>query len=396
MDRRNFIKTAGVGVCGTVMGGCSSAASRSQMDVLSEHKIAGVRTVSVGLYYPRLVGKNSTKNVHGRGGKRNVYVITTDKGALGWGHSQKNPVNTKQAIEGMIGRPVSEFIDPARGILTPQVNFADIALHDLAGVILDKPVYEMLGFSGKLANPCYSGMIYFDDLEPPEAPSGIDKVMANCQYDYDLGYRQLKVKIGRGNKWMPKEQGLKRDIRITKLIARSFPDCRVLVDGNNGFSAEQFLRFMDGIENVKLFWIEEPFQESRKDLELLKAYLNNNCPDTLIAEGEAGFDRDFLMDLAKDGLVDVFLPDICGYGFSNWRKLMPQLIDRAIPTSPHTWGNALKSNYTAHLAAGMGNVLTIEGVTCSSADVDLSGYELADGLLTCPDGPGFGMQLLNL
>ncbi|MCK5175412.1 MAG: mandelate racemase/muconate lactonizing protein, partial [Planctomycetes bacterium] len=87
---------------------------------------------------------------------------------------------------------------------------------------------------------------------------------------------------------------------------------------------------------------------------------------------------------------------ICGYGFSNWRKLMPQLIDRAIPTSPHTWGNALKSNYTAHLAAGMGNVLTIEGVTCSSADVDLSGYELADGLLTCPDGPGFGMQLLNL
>jgi L-alanine-DL-glutamate epimerase-like enolase superfamily enzyme len=271
----------------------------------------------------------------------------------------------------------------------------DIALHDLAGVILDKPVYELLGNAGKKSNKCYTGMIYFDDLEPAESPAGIDKVMENCQSDYDRGYRQFKVKIGRGNKWMEAEAGLARDIEITRLIAKTYPDCDVLVDGNNGFEVDQFLRYMRGIGDVKLFWIEEPFQEEREGLLKLKDYLEKHSPKTLIAEGEAGFDKEFLLELERDGLVDVFIPDICGYGFTKWRKLMAELRNKKILTSPHTWGSLLKSYYTAHLAAGMGNVVTIEGVTCDSGDIDLSGYKLADGMLRVADGAGFGMKLLR-
>jgi L-alanine-DL-glutamate epimerase-like enolase superfamily enzyme len=74
---------------------------------------------------------------------------------------------------------------------------------------------------------------------------------------------------------------------------------------------------------------------------------------------------------------------------------MAELKRRKIITSPHTWGSLLKSYYTAHLAAGMGNVVTIEGVTCESDDIDLSGYKLADGLLTVAADPGFGMKLLK-
>lgn len=39
-------------------------------------------------------------------------------------------------------------------------------------------------------------MIYFDDLEPAQNPSGIDQILKNCKQDYDFGYRQFKVKIG--------------------------------------------------------------------------------------------------------------------------------------------------------------------------------------------------------
>ena len=47
---------------------------------------------------------------------------------------------------------------------------------------------------------CYSGMIYFDDLTPfYNKPAGVDIILKECQFDYDLGYRQFKLKIGRGN-----------------------------------------------------------------------------------------------------------------------------------------------------------------------------------------------------
>jgi len=40
---------------------------------------------------------------------------------------------------------------------------------------------------------------------------------------------------------MEKEKGLQRDIEVTKLVHSAFPDCDILVDGNNGFTIDEFL-----------------------------------------------------------------------------------------------------------------------------------------------------------
>ena len=87
--------------------------------------------------------------------------------------------------------------------------YVDLALHDLMGVILDKPVYQLIGANGTKKTPIYSGMIYFDELEPEDNPAGMDKIIENCQWDIDYGYRQLKVKIGRSGMWYPHDEGLK-------------------------------------------------------------------------------------------------------------------------------------------------------------------------------------------
>jgi L-alanine-DL-glutamate epimerase-like enolase superfamily enzyme len=55
----------------------------------------------------------------------------------------------------------------------------------------------------------------------------------------------------------------------------------------------------------------------------------------------------------------------------------------------------LKTNYTAHLAAGLGNVCTIEGVTCISDDIDYGDYKIIDGKIQVSEKPGFGMKILN-
>jgi len=38
---------------------------------------------------------------------------------------------------------------------------------------------------------------------------------------------------------------------------KNFPDCDILVDGNNGFTADEFIKYLKGIEGIRLFWIEE-------------------------------------------------------------------------------------------------------------------------------------------
>ena len=241
---------------------------------------------------------------------------------------------------------------------------------------------------------CYSGMIYFDEMEPEDRPSGLGKVLENCQYDYDYGYSQLKVKIGRGGKWMSKEEGLKTDIAVTQLIYEHFPDCDILVDGNDAFTIDYFISYLKGIEDIPLYWIEEPFRETREDYAKLKNWLiNNGRRNTFLADGEANPDLKLALELGKEKLLDIYLDDISGYGFTRWRKLAPQLKAIGMMASPHAWGDTIKSFYIAHFAGAYGNIPTIEGVTCFSSDIDLSAYKLKRGQIVPPSLPGFGMKL---
>jgi D-galactarolactone cycloisomerase len=72
---------------------------------------------------------------------------------------------------------------------------------------------------------------------------------------------------------------------------------------------------------------------------------------------------------------------------------MPALVARHVSASPHAWGAGLKTVYAAHLAAGLGNVPTIEGVTTGDDDVDCGDNRLKDGLFQPSSKPGFGLTL---
>src|SRR5690606_31712775 len=134
--------------------------------------------------------------------------------------------------------------------------------------------------------------------------------LKNCSQDYNLGYRQFKVKIGRGNRWMSFKEGLKRDVDVTKRIAEAFPDCDILVDGNNGFSVGEFTQYLKSISGVNLFWIEEPFHETVAEYIYLKDWLKKEGVTTLLADGEADAHQDLVMELLQKKLIDVHLTDI--------------------------------------------------------------------------------------
>lgn len=399
MNRDDFLKITAASTASTIFStltGVDRVSNSPTNSELENHTIRSVGFTTVKLNYPRQVGKNAQLDIHGYGPEIDVGILRTDQGVRGWGMLQSWGDERKKSANYIKGKTVSDLFDPAVGITDKQAHTFDIVLHDLAGKILDKPVYELLGRTSPFITNCYSGMIYFDDLEPADNPAGVDKIIEECQYDYDVGYRQFKLKIGRGNKWMPHDEGLERDIEVTKLVAENFPDCDILVDANNGYSLDDTIAYLEGIGDVDLFWFEEPFHENYQDYLELRKWMLDNGKEIFLSDGEARPDKELLFGLYDKRILDVHLTDIVGYGFTRWRALIPQLTEMGISASPHAWGSLLKTYYNAHLAGGLGNFPTIEGVTCTSDDIDFGNYRLDNGQLIPSSDPGFGMKLVSV
>jgi L-alanine-DL-glutamate epimerase-like enolase superfamily enzyme len=100
-----------------------------------------------------------------------------------------------------------------------------------------------------------------------------------------------------------------------------------------------------------------------------------------------------LFALANEGLVDVLNLDLGIVGFSNWPRIMPELRRAGLAASPHTWRWTPRPCYVGHLGAGLGNVVTIEGIPGRAKGVDYSAYRIEEGRLVVPDVPGFGLAL---
>ena len=373
MKRRNFIqKSLGtaltLGAFSNVLQAANIFSSGGSLESqagqeLKNHLIDGVEFTEVRLNYPRPVGFNAIRGPHGSGSSSTVSILKTNQGASGWGVLRANTQDTRKAFEMLKGKPVTDFFAADKGVINEAAKAFDIVLHDLAGQILQKPVYQLMGKKKPEIVSCYSGMIYFDDLDQTTEKAGFDKILEECQYDYNYGYRQFKLKIGRGNKYFAGEKGLKRDIEVTKLVAKSFPDCEILVDGNDGFSVTGIINYMKGIGDIPLFWLEEPFAETVVDYRKLRDWTKNNAQIKHFADGEANTNIELLLQLIDLKLVDVCLPDIQGYGFTPWRNLMPVLKEKKVYASPHNWGSGMKTFYTVQLVGALGNTPTIEGVT---------------------------------
>lgn len=403
MERRKFIQAASLAsVAGITTGNplrsFAELIDSSDASELRRHTIAKVEFKNAILSYPRYIGLNSRVGPHGSFTKEYLCVLTTDSGAQGFG-TVPWEIDEKLAREYFTGKKVSDVFMPEIGLLDfkAPATTGDVALHDLAGKILGKPVYELMGGTKPVGTPCYSGMIYFDDLNVFYGKAaGIDLVLRECEFDHSIGYRQLKLKIGRGAKYMPLKEGIQRDIDVTKEVFKAFPDCDILVDGNDMCPVEYMEAYLKGIEGVKLFWIEEPFPETIEDYTRLQAVMKDLGIKSLIAEGERGPKQPFLRELEEKKLIDVHITDIQDYVlvYSGWRKKIPELKELGIYASPHAWGCQIKTQYISHLAAAYGNTITIEGATNISSDIDLGDYRLEDGKIIPSTAPGFGMKLL--
>ena len=344
---------------------------------------------------PRLAGYNARKrDDHGWEAPVPLARITTADGAAGFGFSNL----TRQQAELFAGSPLNDLITAENGV--DQKAFAiESPLWDLLGRRSGRPVYRILADrAGKnaaepLRVPCYDTTLLIDDLHLSSDEEGAALIASEARFGYENGHRAFKIKVGRGARHMPPEDGNRRDIAVVRAVRAAVgPDSAILIDANNGYTLNIAKQILRETADCNIFWLEEAFHEDDELYEDLHGWIAREGLSVLIADGE-GPASPHLLDYARRGIVDVVQYDIFSYGMTKWLQTAPKLDAWNVRTAPHHYGRHLGNFVSGHLAPAVENFAFVEWDELTTPGLDTSAYAVNDGFVSLPQAPGFGLNL---
>jgi len=322
--------------------------------------------------------------------------ITADDGSVGWGegHAPVGPRATAAVVQDVLAplllgqdalaieRHWERLYGSMRlrghdsGYQLEAIAACDIALWDLAGHLLDLPVYRLLGGPFQTSLPVYASGV-------PGAT--VAERVAAAQRLVAEGYSALKTSIGRGD--------LQTDLAGVLAIADAVgAQADVLVDAHGAYTADTALSVGRRLEAAGVRWLEDPLPP-----EDVSGYVRLSAAlEMAVAAGETECTRWQFEDRLRRGAVDVILPDICrAGGISEGRRIATVASLHNVRWAAHTsMGSAIHTAAAAHLAAASANFLIFEfSSTPNPIGDDLLSAPLrpAHGALRVPDGPGLGV-----
>ena len=343
---------------------------------------------------PRHAGSNARLDAHGLTVRPPIVRLTLDDGSSGFGPSN---VGREQAAA-LLGQPLEALFVPGTGA-TGVGLLADFALWDLSAKRASLPVYALAAQTAGVAVTapfrvrCYDTSLYFDDLHLSSNEEAAALIAAEAREGYERGHRAFKIKVGRGARHLPLEEGTERDIAVIRAVRAAVgPNPPLLIDANNGYNLNLAKRILTETADCRLFWLEEPFHEDPVLYRDLKEWLAKEGLPVLIADGE-GQASPSLLTMAKDGLIDVVQYDILGHGFTRWLATGRQLDAIGVSSAPHHYGGHVGNYTSGHLAAALRHFALVEWDEATTPGLDGSAYTVRDGEVTLPDAPGFALQL---
>jgi L-alanine-DL-glutamate epimerase-like enolase superfamily enzyme len=338
---------------------------------------------------PRSAGSNARLGDHGPTVRLPIVRITASDGATGFGISR----GSREHLTTLLGTTLEETIDPERGAPLSQIAI-EFPLFDLAAKRQDKPVYQLLSDAKPpLRLPCYDTSLYFDDLHLESDAEAVQLLVSEAMEGFERGHRNFKIKVGRGARHMPLEAGAKRDIAIIRAIREAVgPAGKLMIDANNGYNLNLTKHVLTETADCNLYWLEEAFHEDAVLYRDLKEWLAKENLPILIADGE-GEASPSLIDWAREGIVDVVQYDIVNPGITRWLMFGKVLDDMGAKSAPHHYGTMYGNFATCHLAPAIKGFQLAEWDEASTPGLDTSGYTIADGFVTVPNLPGFGLEL---
>jgi o-succinylbenzoate synthase len=250
------------------------------------------------------------------------------------------------------------------------------ALVDLQGKLTGRPAYQLLG--GKLT-----------DAIPVAGAVGIEEpaqVSARVEDLIDRGVRTFKLKVG---------ADVDRDVRTVNALRDRFGmDIELRADANAGFTQTAALRFIQGVADARLQYLEQPLPS--QDLRgLARLRSRSTVP---IAVDESLFGVEDALGIIQHEAADVFIIKLIKLGgLHNARKVVA-LAEAAgitcVAVSPYETALGVSANL--HLAVGSTAFRFAAELGVGVSEVRLAGVpelEYRAGTVTIPSAPGLGVRL---
>ncbi len=275
----------------------------------------------------------------------------------------------------------------SKGFFVEAMSGVDIALWDLLGKALQKPVYKLLG--GEYRNRLW---VYASSLRF----RGLETTLDEARRLRAAGFDAMKIKIGQDRRrW-------REDIRLVEAVRNVVgPDVTLMVDVNCGYDRNTAMMVGRELERLGIYWFEEPLPPD--DVEGYVALAASL--DVPIAAGESEFTRYGFKTLVTRGAVDIIQPNVSRTGgFSECRKIAALASTYHIPYAPHTGSSSVVCMAASlHLSCALKDFLIYEYMTSDWAKDQrnplrhdlavLPASEVRDGHVVVSDRPGLGLEL---
>jgi L-alanine-DL-glutamate epimerase-like enolase superfamily enzyme len=279
-----------------------------------------------------------------------------------------------------------------RGLGIHALSAVDVALHDLVGKQLDRPVYQLLGGARQDAVRPYA-TIYAGAVGDRTIGELMDDIAARFARALELGFRAVKMEAFFGD--LVTDRELVRCVEEARTLLGD--DVTLLVDfGYRWDDWRAALGVLNRLEGCDLYLAEATLRHDDLDGHAKLAAR----VETRIGGAEMAATRFECREWIERGGVDVLQPDLnrCG-GLTELERIAALAELSGVLVVPHCWKTGITAAACRHFQAATANVPYVESLSPELFDSPLrrelvsAEPELADGLLPLPTGPGLGVEL---
>lgn len=332
-----------------------------------------------------------------------IVKVKTDEGIVGYGEVDSLPLLAKAIIEAPYSHTLScglrEIVigeDPfeyekiwnkmyqstlyvgREGAVIQAMAGIDLAIWDIIGKALNKPVYKLLGGGFKNKIRAYASAMF--SFTPEETAERAKKFV-------EQGF--TAVKFG----WEPMGPDPELDEALVRSIREAVGDkVDILIDAGLAWDLKTAMDRVKRFEPYNIFWLEEPLKSDN-----LRGYKKlANSTSTRIAAGEEECTRRGFQRLMDEGDIDVIQVDLTRVGITEAKKIAYDANERGIPCINHNFTTDINTAASLHLLASIPNSLFLE--YCVEESVIRNGVvanpiKIKDGFALVPQGPGLGVEI---
>jgi muconate/chloromuconate cycloisomerase len=280
----------------------------------------------------------------------------------------ENPLHLNKIIASMDQKLYANY--GAKGAI-------ETALFDVLGRWFDTPVYGLLGGVSEDRFP----------LSRSASHSDIEKDIAEVQEYLAEGYRIIKVKVG----VLPVEEDVERVRAIRALVGTSVS---LRADANQGWDVPTALKFVRGVEDCGLEFLEQPI--AKWNLDGL-AHLRGKSSTPILADESVTSEHELLEIIKKNAADFISIKLIKAGGILAARRIA--FIANCAGIKCYL-GSQVETSIGS--AAGLHYALSancfdyggeIYGPAFFVKDIVKNPLKIEDGYIYLPQGPGFGVEL---